>query len=268
MKFRNIFRFLSATVLATSCAATQIAYFQDVTLETPEQVQIVNEIRVQPEDELMILVSSKEPMLMTLFNLPYNTRQIGSNSESASGSRGTLGYTVRKDGTIDFPILGSVHIAGMTREEIATYLKERLISENLVNDPIITVDFMNLTITVLGEVAHPGRFNIDKDRLTILEALGMAGDLTVFGKRENVLVQREDDNGEKVFYTVNLNSVKELYESPVYYMKQNDVIYVEPNRTKAGQATVNGNTVRSAGFWMSLVSFLASMTSTVLVLSK
>ena len=147
----------------------------------------------------------------------------------------------------------------MTREEIALCIKEELISKNLVKDPVVTVEFMNLTVSVLGEVANPGRFNIDKDRLTLLDALSMAGDLTVYGKRENVLVQREE-NGKKTLHQVNLNSGYDLYASPVYYLQQNDIVYVEPNSMKARQATVNGNNVRSASFWMSLASLLTTIT--------
>ena len=169
------------------------------------------------------------------------------------------GYTINKDGNIDFPVLGHIHVAGMTREEIASYIKEELVSKNLVKDPVVTVEFMNLTVSVLGEVATPGRFNIDKDRLTLLDALSMAGDLTVYGKRENVLVQREE-NGKKTLYQVNLNSGYDLYASPVYYLQQNDIVYVEPNSMKARQATVNGNNVRSASFWMSLASLLTTIT--------
>ena len=118
---------------------------------------------------------------------------------------------------------------------------------------------MNLTVSVLGEVVHPGRFSIDKDRPTLLDAISMAGDLTVYGKRDNVLVQRDED-GKKVLYKVNLNSGQDLYASPVYYLQQNDIIYVEPNSVRARQATVNGNNVRSASFWMSLASLLTTIT--------
>ena len=138
-------------------------------------------------------------------------------------------------------------------------IKEELVSKNLVKDPVVTVEFMNLTVSVLGEVASPGRFNIDKDKLTLLDALSMAGDLTVYGKRENVLVQREE-NGKQTLYQVNLNSGYDLYASPVYYLQQNDIVYVEPNSMKARQATVNGNNVRSASFWMSLASLLTTIT--------
>ena len=145
------------------------------------------------------------------------------------------------------------------RHKIASYIKEELVSKNLVKDPVVTVEFMNLTVSVLGEVANPGRFNIDKDKLTLLDALSMAGDLTVYGKRENVLVQREE-NGKQTLYQVNLNSGYDLYASPVYYLQQNDIVYVEPNSMKARQATVNGNNVRSASFWMSLASLLTTIT--------
>ena len=131
------------------------------------------------EDKISILVNSKDPLLMDLFNLPIISRQIGIRSE-ASNNQGMSGYTINKDGNIDFPVLGHIHVAGMTREEIALCIKEELISKNLVKDPVVTVEFMNLTVSVLGEVANPGRFNIDKDRLTLLDALSMAGDLTVY----------------------------------------------------------------------------------------
>ena len=154
---------------------------------------------------------------------------------------------------------GAARKAGMTREEIAAHIKHELISQDLVKDPVVTVEFMNLTVSVLGEVVHPGRFSIDKDRLTLLDAISMAGDLTVYGKRDNVLVQR-DENGKKVLYKVNLNSGHDLYASPVYYLQQNDIVYVEPNSVRARQATVNGNNVRSASFWMSLASLLTTIT--------
>ena len=130
----------------------------------------------------------------------------------------------------------------------------------------MTVEFLNLTVSVLGEVQRPGRFSIDKDRVTILDAIGMAGDLTIHGKRQNVLVQRETD-GQTTLYRVDLTKGSELYASPVYYLQQNDVVYVEPNAMKARQATVNGNNVRSTAFWFSLVSVLTSIATTVAVIA-
>lgn len=240
-----------------SCAAPKVAYFQDMQSGNTEKVITPTDIRVQPGDKIMILVNSKDPMLVNLFNLPVVNRQIGSVSNTTP--QGISGYTINSAGNIDFPVLGEVHIAGMTRGEISSYIKSELVGRNLVKDPVVTVEFMNLTISVLGEVANPGRFNIDKDRITLLEALSMAGDLTIYGKRDNVTVQREE-NGKTMIYKVDLGSGADLYASPVYYVKQNDVIYVEPNSVRARQSTVNGNNVRSTSFWLSLASLLTTIT--------
>ena len=258
MRITNILRVSVAAALFSSCATPKIAYFQDIQPGTAEEVSSATEIRVRPEDKISILVNSKDPLLTDLFNLPIISRQIGMTT-GTSNSQGISGYTVNKEGDIDFPVLGHIHVSGMTREEIAAHIKHELISQDLVKDPVVTVEFMNLTVSVLGEVVHPGRFSIDKDRLTLLDAISMAGDLTVYGKRDNVLVQR-DENGKKMLYKVNLNSGHDLYASPVYYLQQNDIVYVEPNSVRARQATVNGNNVRSASFWMSLVSLLTTIT--------
>lgn len=256
MKIKNFVLLSIAAGMLSSCATPNVAYFQGVPAGAAEIVLNTPEIRVRPEDKISILVNSKDPMLMNLFNLPIISNQVGVNYNN---SHGLSGYTVNNEGEIDFPVLGAVHVEGMTREEIAAHIKAELVERNLVKDPVVTVEFMNLTVSVLGEVARPGRFNIDKDRLTLLDAIGMAGDLTIYGKRNNVLVQREE-NGKKVIYRVNLNSGYDLYASPVYYMQQNDIVYVEPNDVRARQATVNGNNVRSTSFWMSLASLLTTIT--------
>jgi polysaccharide export outer membrane protein len=258
MKIKNFIQVLTVAALFSSCATPKITYFQDMQPGTAEQVLNTMDIRLRPEDKILILVNSKDPLLMDLFNLPVISRQVGAVSAS-SNNQGISGYTVNKKGNIDFPVLGEVHVAGMTREEIAAHIKDMLITQNLVKDPVVTVEFMNLTVSILGEVANPGRFNIDKDKLTLLDAIGMAGDLTIYGKRDNVLVQREE-NGKKILYKVNLNSGYNLYASPVYYLQQNDIVYVKPNSMRARQATVNGNNVRSASFWMSLASLLTTFT--------
>ncbi len=246
-----------AVVMFSSCSTPKIAYFEDV--QSGEAMQVANdlEIRIKPEDKIRILVNSKDPLLINLFNLPIISPDVSSTSTSGTG-RGVSGYTVDKDGNIDFPVLGQVKVAGLTRSEVASKIKSELINKSLVKDPVVTVEYMNLVVSVLGEVANPGCFEIKKDHLSLLEAIGMAGDLTVYGERENVLVQREE-NGKKVIYRVNLNSGKDLYSSPVYYLQQNDIVYVEPNQTKARQSTVNGNNIRSTAFWISIASLLTSI---------
>lgn len=264
---RHITFFLIALFLAllTSCASTkQISYFQDARSggAIAQSVEPVV-IKVWPKDKISIIVNSKDPMLANLFNLPLVTKQIGqtaSNSNTGSSSQGVSGYTIREDGCIDFPVIGDIYVAGMTREEIAVLIKNELIERNLVKDPVVTVEFLNLTVSVLGEVSSPGRYNIDRDQITLLDALSMAGDLTIFGKRDEVLVMREVQDGRQQVYRVNLCSANDLYNSPVYYLQQNDVVYVEPNSMRARQSTVNGNNVRSASFWMSLASLLTTIT--------
>lgn len=245
--------------LLSSCGSSrEIVYFQDL---QPGKSEITlpeaQAITVQPEDKITIVVNSRDPQLANLFNLPVMTRTVGQIGQG-SGTSGISGYTVDAEGNIDFPVLGTVHVGGKTRMEIASAIKEQLIQHNLIKDPLVTVEFMNLTVTVMGEVNSPGRYSIDKDRVTLLDALGMAGDLTIYGKRENVLVMREEGGVQRV-YGVNLCSGEQLYTSPVYYLRQNDVVYVEPNSMRARQSTVNGNNVRSTSFWLSLASFLTSI---------
>lgn len=250
--------------LVACSTPARITYFQDLRPgESEQQVVAATEIKVRPGDKLSIIVNSRDPQLTQLFNLPYVTQQIGRGSTSTSSSsnatsQGVSGYTVDEEGRIDFPVLGKIEIAGKNREEIAAFLKEELLAKNLVKDPVVTVEYMNLCISVLGEVASPGRYSIDRDKVTLLDAISMAGDLTIYGKREKVLVLREE-NGVQRVYGVNLCSAEHLYTSPVYYLRQNDVVYVEPNNVRARQATVNGNNVRSTSFWISLASLLTTI---------
>lgn len=258
--------FLFAVWATFSCSApSHVTYFQDLRPgESEQKVIAATEIKVRPGDKLSIIVNSRDPQLSQLFNLPYVTQQIGQVSASkgsgsvSSSSQGISGYTVDEKGMIDFPVLGKIEIAGKNREEIAAFIKGELLAKNLVKDPVVTVEYMNLCISVLGEVTQPGRYSIDRDKVTVLDAISMAGDLTIYGKREKVLVLREE-NGVQHVYGINLCSAEHLYTSPVYYLRQNDVVYVEPNNVRARQATVNGNNVRSTSFWISLASLLTTV---------
>jgi polysaccharide export outer membrane protein len=255
---KNLLLAASIILLGACSTSKNITYFQDLRPgESELTLAAPVEIKIQPKDKLSILVNSQDPRLTNLFNLPIFTQQIGQEGNTGS-SCGVSGYTVDTDGNIDFPVLGQLHIAGMTREEVAAYIKKELQSHDLIKDPVIIVEYMNLSISVMGEVNRPGRYNIEKDELTILDALSQAGDLTIFGKREKVLVLRKE-NGKQRVYGINLCSGEHLYTSPVYYLQQNDVVYVEPNETKSRQSTVNGNNVRSTSFWISLASLLTSI---------
>ena len=247
-------------LLLTSCnTSKKILYFQDIEVNKSEVIKEARDITVQPKDQISIIVSSKDPQLAALFNLTKVQYRAGSSGAAGSNNNNgeISGYTLDDKGNIDFPVLGTLHIAGMTKSQIAALVKEKLIQENLVNDPVVTVEFMNLYFSVLGEVKTPGKYGISKDQITLLEAISMAGDLTIYGKRDAIFVIREE-NGERVTHWVDIRS-QDIFNSPVYYLKQNDVVYVQPNKVRAGQSTINENNVKSVSLWISIASFLSSV---------
>lgn len=245
-----------ALALASCNTSKKIVYFQDIQVNRPEAITEARDITVQPKDQISILVSSKDPQLAALFNLPRVQYRVGDNNmQNTNGD--VSGYTLDTEGYIDFPVLGRLYVAGMTKSEIASFIKKRLMDENLINDPVVTVEFMNLYYSILGEVNNPGKYMITKDQITLLEAISMAGDLTIYGKRDAVFVVREED-GQRVTHWVDLRT-QDLFHSPVYYLKQNDVIYVRPNKVRAGQSTINENSVKSVSLWISIASFLSSL---------
>ena len=253
--FKSVLPLIAAAAFLASCAAPEnISYFQDASEYGISEPVQENHIRLRPEDKISIVVNTSNSDLTTLFNLPYISQRIGNSSYSSAVS----GYTVDADGCIDFPVLGKLHVAGLTRAEVAAYIKSELMAKEQAKDPVVTVEFMNLTVSVMGEVAKPGRYAIDKDKLTILDALSLAGDLTIYGRRENVMVFRNVD-GRQTSYKVDLCSAASVMDSPVYFVQQDDIIYVEPNEMRARQSTVNGNNVRSTSFWISIASLAASV---------
>lgn len=272
-KFSPIFLITVLVLIFTSCKAPRdVAYFQDLTEDT---VVLPNtgEIKIQPNDKLSITVKAMDPSLSALFNLSINTERVGDNPNLTTGvgtvrpanyttAAGLSRYTVTPGGTIDFPVLGEIKVAGMTRSELAAFIKGELMGRDLAKDPIVTVEFVNMGVSMLGEVARPGQYDINQDKITLIEAISMAGDLTLQGQRENIAVLRETD-GKINTYRVDLTNFKDLAESPVYYLQQGDVVYVEPNDMKKRQTTTNGNNVYTTGFWISVASLLTSITTTV-----
>lgn len=247
------------TLLMGSCGSTKtIPYFQDLGVGDSVRFVKPHVITFQPGDKFSIIVSSKEPKLAALFNLPIATYQAGQSPAGTSSYNQITMYTVNTDGCIDFPILGKVKVTGLTRQETAALIKGMLIGKDLLKDPVVTIDYGTMNFSVLGEVSRPGQYSIDHDQVTLLDALSKAGDLTIYGRRDSVKVLREVDGKQKA-YSVNLTSWKDLTSSPAYYVKQNDVIYVTPNDTRSRQSTVNGNNVRSTSFWISLASLFTSI---------
>ena len=196
---KNLIGVVLLLFLEACSTSKEVAYFQDLRPgESELALTAPVEIKIQPKDKLSIVVNSQDFRLNNLFNLPVVSQQLGMEGSSNS-NRGVSGYTVDSKGNIDFPVLGEIQVSGMTREEVATHIKKELQSHDLVKDPVVTVEYMNLSVAVMGEVNNPGRFNIDKDNLTILDALSQAGDLTIYGKRETVLVLRQEDWKQRVY---------------------------------------------------------------------
>jgi polysaccharide export outer membrane protein len=241
--------------LLYSCNSSKnIVYYQDVDAIAELNVPPAQEIVLMPGDKISVIVSCKDPKLTELFNLTYVSQKLG----GASGNGQVSGYTIDSEGFIDVPAIGKVHVAGITRKEAEDKVKQTIIAQEQATEAVVTIEFMDLNIEILGEIARPGRYAIDKDVFTLIEALSAAGDLTIYGKRENVLVMRKE-NGVQKSYRVNLCSAQDVFNSPAFYLKQNDIIYIEPNDTRARQSTVNGNNVRSTSFWLSVASFLTSI---------
>lgn len=262
IKNKKISLFAAACVLGvtlTGCHTPQkITYFQDIS-ETVLPVPASRpELRVEPYNKLSITVKSKDPVLSSLFNLSIVTDRTKVNTQTTETPDGLAEYTVTPSGDIDFPVLGMIHVEGMTRSEVAAFIKGELVGRNLVKDPVVSVEFLNSSYSVLGEVMAAGKFPTNNDKVTILEAIANAGDLTLQGKRDNVRVIREESDGIHT-YSLDLTNMAQLSQSPAYYIKQGDVIYVEPNDLKKRQATVNGNNLISASFWTSIASVSASI---------
>lgn len=252
-----------AMALLFACSTpANIAYIQDVREGTVLTPPVASAIRLKPMDQISIIVSCRDPQVAAMFNLPTYTRRIGEQSNLSSNlgsnTNGMSGYTVGSNGAIDFPIIGEVIIAGLTREQAADLIKERLVDSKQIKDPVVTVEFMNLGFSVLGEVVRPGRYAIDRDRFTVLDALSRAGDLTIDGQRENVTLLRNEGGRDEV-YQINLLNAQSLYSSPAFYVQQGDIIYVTPNERRQRESTINGNTIRSTSFWISLSSLATSV---------
>lgn len=246
-------------LLFCSCAAPNVSYFNDLGNDQTEKLLQTMDIRLRPDDKISIVVKSKDPLLADLFNLPIYSHRVGySQAALTNASQQMSVYTIDRKGEIDFPVLGTIKVSGMRRDEVAELIKSELINKNLIKDPVLTVEYANLGFNVMGEVSKPGRYIFDRDHLTILDAISMAGDLTIQGRRDNILVMREAGDSRTI-YRVNLQNGKELMQSPAFYLQQNDVIYVEPNAYRSRQTTVNGNNVLSASFWISVASLLTSV---------
>ena len=269
--FMRKYLFLAALAAAAftlfSCKSTtykKINYLQDITADTTMSMVATKGIVIQPKDQLSIVVSSRTPALAAEFNLPVASYQAGTElfMEGSSMQR-LLGYVVDNEGRINFPVLGMIEAAGKTRWELQNHIRDEIIAGGYIKDPIVTVEFLNFKISVMGEVNTPGTFTIAGDKITIFGALALARDLTIYGRRDRIQVIRESGDVRNI-YMVDLRD-SDIFKSPAYYLQQNDMIYVEPNSVRAGQSTINENYFKSGAFWISLASI--SFTAASLAIS-
>lgn len=230
--------YLTLLVLISSCRSRNLAYFSDIETnhEISQSLPEIPEVKIRPDDILSITVTTINAEANALFNTGEIIEQGATvNYDNMRSNLYREGYLVDNNGNVDFPVIGLVNIGGLTRTEAKTVLKDKLV--NVVKDPIINIRFLNYRITVVGEVNRPNTFTIPSEQITIFQALGMAGDMTVYGKRENVLVMRKE-NGNLNLKRLDLNK-KDVVTSSYFYLQPNDVVYVEPDKAKGVQASTN-----------------------------
>ena len=220
-------------LVGAGCVDTKKAtYFNDLASTTITTNTPVPETIIRKNDLLNINVSSLDAQASAIFNAP---NLLPSAMNYGNTSSEILGYLVGNDGTIQFPILGNVKAEGLTKDQLKESIQKKLLDQNLLKGPIVSVRFLNFRVTVLGEVKNPTAIDVPSEKISLLEAIGLAGDLTIYAKRDNVLVIREVENGNKEIKRINLNSA-ELLSSPYYYLKSNDIVYVEPNKSKVASS--------------------------------
>lgn len=248
----------------TSCISNKkMIYLQGATQSyaVPQEIKDAFELQVQPDDQLAVSVASKDNELLSRFN---NNTLIGGGGNSMTGTStinvtsGVSYFQVDKEGNIEFPIFGTMHVGGMTTRQVSAMIQKRMVDEGYINDAVVNTKIMSFKVTVLGDVKTPGTQTYQGERLTILEALGKAGDLNNSAFRDNVLVVREE-NGKRKTYEVNLLDNQAVFNSPAYYLQQNDVIYVQPNKSQR----VKGSTSYT---WLSVGSTVVGMIVSVVSL--
>ena len=259
-KLRKLIVPVCAVLVFSSCATpTNITYFNDVNNGATIAMTESRGITLKPNDKLSIIVNTKSAELNNVLNLPVTTQVIGTSEvQSLNQGQGTSGYTIDPDGNIDFPLIGKVKAAGCTRTELAAKLKELLEAKDAAKDAVVTIEFQNMGFSVMGEVNSPGFHAFINDKTTLLQGLSRAGDMNLYGNRNNVKVIRMQDGKQQV-YVVDLQNTEALMKSPAYILQQNDIIYVEPNNYRKRQATANASEVTTASFWLSAVSAIATL---------
>lgn len=266
--FRRFFRkaklLLGVLLLLTSCTSYQkIPYLQDFeTVNATEELTAMYDAHIRPKDLLTITVNTTDPEAAAPFNLTVQSAANSNLTQWVTQQAALQQYLVDNQGNIDFPVLGELHLGGLSMNEAESMIREKL-QPFLKETPIVTVRMVNYKISVLGEVAKPGTFIINNEKVNVLEALAMAGDMTIWGLRDNVKLVREEENGKRNIMVLDLNRA-DIVKSPYYHLQQNDILYVSPNKTKAK----NSDTGQSTSLWVSATSILVSIASLLVTIFK
>ena len=262
MKHLGIF-ILGALLLASCATNKRAAYIQQVQTDIPTAIEQDYQIRIKPLDRLTVTINSKDPELAAPFNAASSYNSLNGLSSYSSSSNGNLQIlTVDKEGKIQLPIIGEIDCDGLTRNELAKKIENTIRENGMVHDPIVIIQFADVKFSVLGEVARPGQFSITKDRISLFDALAMAGDLTIYGQRENVALIREE-NGMRTVHYFDLKN-PDILTSPYFYLQQDDVVYVTPNKYKAQAGEINPN----RSFYISLVSVAVSVATLLVTITR
>lgn len=264
---RTIMKTLSMILLAAmlvGCNASKRIVYDFNKDEAVKTLLADGQIRIKPNDRLTIVVSSQNPELAAPFNAATSLNSLSMNPMTTSSATSTASLQIRtvdEQGMLELPIIGKVKCAGKTRSELANDIAKMIIDGGYISDALVNIQFADMKFFVLGEVARPGQFDITRDQITVLEALAMAGDMTIYGNRANVsVIRRSQDKSYEVFELNFLEGGQ--MSSPAFYLQQGDVVYVQPNRYKAATSEINQNRT----FWLSIVSTLITATSLVLTI--
>ena len=247
---------LMILMLASCAGSKKVAYFQNAVDGVVKQSEGLYDAKIMPKDILTITVSTTNPEAATPFNLTISNT-LNATGQMYSGSGVLQTYLVDNNGEIEYPVVGNIKVAGLTKNECQELVKSKIkafLAED--EDPIVTVRMSSYRVTIIGEVRSPGVIPVGTEKMSILEALASAGDLTIYGKRDNVMLIREEANGQKTVHRLNLNDAN-IISSPYYYLQQNDIVYVEPNGVQAKNSAIGSSTT----IWFSFVGIVTSVAS-------
>lgn len=254
------FVLMTIVLLFDACSsAKQVAYFQNIDSTSLAASKGLYDARIMPKDLLTITVVTSDPSTSMPFNLSISST-LSADGRLGGSSGSLLQYLVDNNGDIEFPVVGKLHVAGLTKDQCEELIKSKVkpyLAE--AENPVVTVQMSSYRVTVAGEVTSPKVVPVSTEKMSVLEALAQAGDLTIYGRRDNVLLIRENADGQKEAHRLNLNDAN-IINSPYYYVQQNDYIYVEPNSVKAKNSAIGQSTT----LWFSFVGIVTSIASLVI----